>query len=140
MHLCRDDHLIFHGCVPVDENGENLPMPVGGVERRGKDLFDALQRMLGQVIGNPREEDLDTLWYLWSGPRSPLFGKDRITTFERDFIADKAAHHETKNAYFSLIHETWFCERILREFGADPATGLIVNGHVPVGSKRASRR
>ena len=78
------------------------------------------------------EKDLDLLWYLWSGPHSPLFGKDQITTLERDLIADKATHHETKNAYFSLIHEPWFCEKILAEFGADPATGLIVNGHVPV--------
>ena len=80
----------------------------------------------------PVETDLDQLWYLWSGPCSPLFGKDRITTFERDFIADPTPHHETKNPYFSLIHEAWFCDKILTEFGADPARGLIVNGHVPV--------
>ena len=72
------------------------------------------------------------LWYLWSGPQSPLFGKDRIATLERDLIADKRSHHETKNPYFRLIHESWFCEKILAEFGVDPAQGLIVNGHVPV--------
>jgi fructose-1,6-bisphosphatase-3 len=77
-------------------------------------------------------KDLDLLWYLWSGPRSPLFGKDRIATLERDFIADKNSHHETKNPYFALIHETWFCDKILSEFGVDPTRGLIVNGHVPV--------
>jgi fructose-1,6-bisphosphatase-3 len=76
--------------------------------------------------------DLDLLWYLWSGDRSPLFGKDRITTFERDFVPDPAAHHETKNPYFELIHEPWFCDKVLGEFGVEPATGLIVNGHVPV--------
>ncbi|MGN6505858.1 MAG: fructose-bisphosphatase class III, partial [Tepidisphaeraceae bacterium] len=62
----------------------------------------------------------------------PLFGKDRIATFERDFIADKKTHHETKDPYFDLIHETWFCEKILNEFGVSPERGLIVNGHVPV--------
>ena len=76
--------------------------------------------------------DLDFLWYLWSGPRSPLFGKDRIATLERDFIADKHAHEETKNPYFTLIHEEGFCDRVLHEFHACPARGLIVNGHVPV--------
>ena len=72
------------------------------------------------------------LWYLWSGPLSPLFGKDRIATLERDFIADKRPHVETKDGYFSLINEVGFCDRVLAEFGVDPARGLIVNGHVPV--------
>jgi fructose-1,6-bisphosphatase-3 len=78
------------------------------------------------------QPDLDLLWYLWSGPLSPLFGKDRITTFERDLIADPEAHEEKKNPYFRLIHEAWFCEKVLAEFGVDPVEGLIVNGHVPV--------
>jgi fructose-1,6-bisphosphatase III len=132
MYLRREDHLIFHGCVPVDAHGEFLPMTVDGEPRRGRALFDAIQRLLVRVIDQPEEPDLDLLWYLWSGPRSPLFGKDRITTFERDFIADPKSHAETKNPYFALIHEPWFCERILREFGVDPSRGLIVNGHVPV--------
>jgi fructose-1,6-bisphosphatase-3 len=82
---------------------------------------------------------LDLFWYLWSGPQSLLFGKDRITTFERDLVADPRTHHETKNPYFRLIHEAWFCDEILTEFGVDPAQGMIVNGHVPVRWKRVSR-
>src|SRR6185295_96249 len=78
------------------------------------------------------QKDLDLLWYLWSGPVSPLFGKDRIATLERDLVADKTVHVETKNPYFRLIHEAPFCERLLQEFGVDPGRGLIVNGHVPV--------
>ena len=74
----------------------------------------------------------DLLWYLWSGPESPLFGKDRIATFERDLIADPQTHHETKNPYFRLIHEIWFCDKVMREFNVDPKDGMIVNGHVPV--------
>src|SRR5262249_53057605 len=89
-------------------------------------------RAIVRAADRKAQKDLDLLWYLWSGPRSPLFGKDRITTLERDFIADKATHHETKNPYFELIHEPWFCDKILREFGVDPDGGLIVNGHVPV--------
>ena len=132
MYLNRDDHLIFHGCVPVDAQGEFLPMVMDGRPFRGRALFDALEKLLVRVIEQPVEKDLDVLWYLWSGPCSPLFGKDRIATLERDFIADKASHHETKNPYFALIHETWFCDRVLAEFGVDVARGLIVNGHVPV--------
>ncbi len=132
MYLTRDDHLIFHGCVPVDESGEFLPMVVDGEPFRGRALFEAIQRVIARSVDRPAPGDLDLLWYLWSGPRSPLFGKDRITTLERDFIADKAAHRETKNPYFALIHEADFCRKILAEFGADPERGLIVNGHVPV--------
>jgi len=132
MYLRRDDHLIFHGCVPVDEQGGFLPMILDGERHRGRAMFDAIEKLLVRVIDRPELPDLDQLWYLWSGPMSPLFGKDRIATLERDFIADKKPHHETRNPYFALIHEAAFCEKILAEFGVDPERGLIVNGHVPV--------
>ncbi len=132
MYLRRDDHLIFHGCVPCDEKGEFLPMPIEGEQLSGLEMFHAIERVVARAMEQKQEQHLDVLWYLWSGPRSPLFGKDRIATLERDFIADKAPHHETKDPYFALIHEAWFCEKILAEFGVDPKSGLIVNGHVPV--------
>ncbi len=132
MYLRRDDHLIFHGCVPCDEQGEFLPMPIEGEQLSGLEMFHAIERVVARAMEQKQEQHLDVLWYLWSGPRSPLFGKDRIATLERDFIADKAPHHETKDPYFALIHEAWFCEKILAEFGVDPQSGLIVNGHVPV--------
>jgi fructose-1,6-bisphosphatase-3 len=132
MYLRRDDHLIFHGCVPCDEQGEFLPMPIEGEQLCGREMFDAIERVVARAMEQRQGPHLDLLWYLWSGPRSPLFGKDRIATFERDFIADKRPHHETKDPYFNLIHEAWFCEKVLAEFGVDPVRGLIVNGHVPV--------
>jgi fructose-1,6-bisphosphatase-3 len=132
MYLCRDDHLIFHGCVPVDGHGAFLPLDVDGRPRRGRELFDALGQVVVRAPNHRTEPDLDLLWYLWCGPRSPLFGKDRITTLENDLIADPATHVEKKDPYFQLIHEPAFCERVLAEFGADPGRGLIVNGHVPV--------
>ncbi len=132
MYQRRDGHLIFHGCVPCDEQGEFMPMSIEGQELRGRAMFDAIDRVIARAIEQRQEQHLDLLWYLWSGPRSPLFGKDKIATFERDFIADKKPQHETKDPYFSLIHESWFCEKVLAEFGVDPEFGLIVNGHVPV--------
>jgi fructose-1,6-bisphosphatase-3 len=132
MYLTREEHLIFHGCVPVDEKGDFLPMMVDGKPFTGRALFKAIEKFVYRVIDTRKREDLDLLCYLWSGPQSPLFGKDRIATLERDLIADTHPHHETKNPYFRLIHEPWFCEKILTEFGVDPAHGLIVNGHVPV--------
>jgi fructose-1,6-bisphosphatase-3 len=132
MFLRRDDHLIFHGCVPVDEKGDFQPMIIDGQPLAGREMFEAIDKVIIRSLELRHQEDLDLLWYLWSGSSSPLFGKDRITTFERDFIADKQSHEETKNPYFSLINETWFCDKVLQEFGVDPARGLIVNGHVPV--------
>jgi fructose-1,6-bisphosphatase III len=132
MFLRREEHLIFHGCVAVDDQGNFLPMIIDGQPYTGCELFRAIERVVYRVPETRRRDDLDLLWYLWSGPRSPLFGKDRIATLERDLIADKRPHHETKNPYFRLIHETWFCEKILGEFGVETDQGLIVNGHVPV--------
>ena len=132
MYLRREEHLIFHGCVPVDEQGDFLSMTIDGQPYTGLALFQAIERVVYRVVETRKREDLDLLWYLWSGPQSPLFGKDRIATLEGSLIADKRPQHETKNPYFRLIHEAWFCEKILAEFGVEPANGFIVNGHVPV--------
>jgi len=132
LYLRREEQLIFHGCVPVDAKGDFLPMIIDGRPYTGLELFKVIEKVVYRTIEDRKRENLDLLWYLWSGPESPLFGKDKITTFERDFIPDKTSHHETKNPYFRLIHEVWFCDKILEEFGVDPANGLIVNGHVPV--------
>jgi fructose-1,6-bisphosphatase-3 len=132
MWLKRDDHLIFHGCVPVDERGEFLSLTVDGKPYRGRALFDVLEGVVMRALDQRAVGDLDWLWYLWCGPRSPLFGKDKIATLEIDLVNEKSAQEETKNPYFQLLHEKSFCERILTEFGADPNRGIIVNGHVPV--------
>lgn len=134
MYLVRDGNLIFHGCIPCDSAGNFLPLPDPNLSDTltGKAMFDEINATILRALDERRCHDLDFLWYLWSGPRSPLFGKDRIATFERDFIADKAPHEEHKDPYFSLINEIAFCDKVLEEFDVDPARGLIVNGHVPV--------
>jgi fructose-1,6-bisphosphatase-3 len=132
MYLRRDECLIFHGCVPVDAAGTFLPLSVDGQLLAGRKLFEGIETIVRRAVVNAAEPDLDFLWYLWSGPRSPLFGKDRIATFERDFIQDKNSHRETKDPYFNLIHEVEFCDKVLAEFGMSSEGGLIVNGHVPV--------
>ena len=132
MYLVRDKHLIFHGCIPVNEDGEPLPLHVNGKNRTGQNLFDSLNHFITEAFDSAGQEDLDFLWYLWCGPRSPLFGKDKICTFENDFVKDEATRAETKNPYFSLIHDKQFCQNVLEAFGVDPKEGIIVNGHVPV--------
>lgn len=133
MVLSREEQLIFHGCVPVDSKGNFLPMLIDGEPLAGRAMFEGIEQVVNRLmVGTPARQDLDLLWYLWCGPSSPLFGKDHIATLERDLIADTTPHHEHKNAYFELLNEAWFCEKILEEFEVNPEHGLIINGHVPV--------
>lgn len=132
MWLRRDRALIFHGCVPVDAAGNFLPFDVLGKPVAGRALFEAFDEVVRRAFREKDPRCLDLLWYLWAGPLSPVFGKDKIATFENYFVDDKQARAETKNPYFHLINEREFCRRILREFDVDEETGLIVNGHVPV--------
>jgi fructose-1,6-bisphosphatase-3 len=132
MHLVRDRHLIFHGCLPVTPAGEYQTLRVDGENLAGKPLFEKLNDVVSRALLGKAPGDLDLLWYLWGGALSPLFGKDKMATFETYFIADEHTHKETKNPYFSFIHEKEFCRKILREFDVDDVEGLIVNGHVPV--------
>jgi fructose-1,6-bisphosphatase-3 len=132
MLLRRDPALIFHGCVPVDAGGALRSFVVDGEPRQGRALFDALERKVRRAFRGRAPDDVDMLWYLWTGPLSPCFGKDKMATFESHFVADPKTHEETKDPYFTLIHEAGFCARILAELGGDAERGLIVNGHVPV--------
>jgi fructose-1,6-bisphosphatase III len=131
MALRRDTCAIFHGCMPVDEAGELQALVIDGEPRTGKALFDAIDLVVQRAFRKQQPDDVDMLFYLWTGPRSPCFGKDRMATFETYFVADKATHKETKNPYFTLIHDAGFCARILSELGVAPS-GFLVNGHVPV--------
>jgi fructose-1,6-bisphosphatase III len=131
MLAVRDENVIFHGCVPVDAAGEPLPLTIDGEPVSGRALFGALDVVVRRAFRERRPADLDVLYYLWAGPRSPLFGKDRMATFETYFVADKATHKETKNPYFEMIHEPAFCARIAAELGGTGQV-LIVNGHMPV--------
>jgi fructose-1,6-bisphosphatase-3 len=134
MWTRRDDVLLFHACVPVDEQGKPQSLMVDGQMRSGRELMDSLGSIVRRVMRKrwfAMDADADWLWYLWCGPLSPLFGKDRIATFETYFVADKAAHKEHKNAYFDLMHDAEFIKSIGRQFGMGDDV-LVVNGHVPV--------
>jgi fructose-1,6-bisphosphatase-3 len=132
MFLRRDPAVIFHGCIPVDASGAFRSFTVDGEPRAGRALFEAIERKVRRAFRAKAPDDVDMLWYAWTGPLSPCFGKDRMATFETHFVADKATHKETKDPYFSQIHDAGFCSRVCAELGADPERGLVVNGHVPV--------
>ena len=137
MYLRCNGNLLYHGCIPMEEDGSFAPIPVSGGEvLRGREAIDAADLLARQgyfaALGQPeRQEGQDFLWYLGCGPMSPLFGKSRMATFERYFIEDKRAHVEVKNAYYDYQDDEQTALRILREFDLADA-GFIINGHVPV--------
>jgi fructose-1,6-bisphosphatase-3 len=132
MFINRDNHLIFHGCIPVEADGSFQSCNIDGVDYKGRALFDVFESAVQRAWRRQDQSALDWVWYLWTGPLSPLFGKDKMATFETYFIADKTTHKEAKNPYYKLIHEADFCKHIFKEFDVDPELGLLVNGHVPV--------
>ena len=130
-------NLLYHGCIPMTEDGEFEAVEINGGSYAGKALMDHLDSEVRKAYFSPSESEEsgrmgDLMWYLWLGGNSPLFGKAKMTTFERLFIADKASHKEPTRPYYKLIKERGPCERILREFGLDPTRSKILNGHVPV--------
>ena len=134
--ICNGN-LLYHGAVPMTEDGAFAAIRFEGVARSGKQLFDYCDRRARQGYSAPpgspaRLAGQDFLWYLWCGAKSPLFGRSAMTTFERLYIADPAAHREIKDPYYKHIAARDTAERILREFGLAGAGCHIVNGHVPV--------
>ena len=135
MYLRYNRNLLLHGCVPVDEDGNFIGLTIEGTTYTGRQLFDMLEANLRLAYSQPTEKaDLatDLLWYLWTGPNSPLFGKHDMTTFERYFIKDPATYAEGRNAYYHLRKDPDFIKKILREFVLDPEVGHVINGHTPV--------
>lgn len=135
MATTRDHVSIFHACVPVDDAGVPLAVEIEGRSCAGRALFDALDGLVRRAYRKTAshvDADADWFWWMWAGPRSPLFGKDRMTTFERYFVEDPATHKETKNPYFQMINEAAFTRRIAAEMGVSAPDALVVNGHVPV--------
>ena len=134
--ICNGN-LLYHGAVPMTEDGAFAAIRFEGVARSGKQLFDYCDRRARQgysaPLGSPaRLAGQDFLWYLWCGAKSPLFGRSAMTTFERLYIADPAAHREIKDPYYRHIAHADTATRILQEFGLTGAGCHIVNGHVPV--------
>ena len=141
LYKVYNSNLLYHGCVPLDEEGNFLKVNVFGKEYSVKALYDILDTYARRGYYASREsgdkaKGEDILWYIWTGPNSPVFGKDKMTTFERYFIEDKETHVETKNAYYRLYDNEEIVDKILREFGLDTTKSHIVNGHVPVERKK----
>jgi len=136
LYKIYNNNLLFHGCIPLNEDGSLKEIEVYGEKYKGRALYDALEsyvrRAFFAVDQEEQEKGRDILWYIWASPNSPLFGKDKMTTFERYLIEDKETHTEKKGSYYRLLEKEEVVDRMLREFGLDPSESHIINGHVPV--------
>ncbi len=135
MYKTCNNNLLFHGCIPMDENGALQSVSIHGQQYSGKVLLDKLGELVNQAYfssGEGKEYAGDFMWYLWCGPKSPLYGKDKMAFFERALLADKSLHTENYNAYYTFSEQADVCMSLLEHFGLDPEKGHIINGHVPV--------
>lgn len=135
IYKVYNNNLLYHGCVPLDENGAFRKVDIYGKTYYGKELYDVLETYVRKAFFARNEMEKkkgkDILWYIWSSPNSPLFGKDKMATFEGYFLEEPETHKEEKNPYYRLLNDENIVNQILREFGLGE-DAILVNGHVPV--------
>lgn len=137
LFLVRNNCLLYHAAIPFNQDGTFKEVEVEGEKYKGKELMQHIEQVIREAYFAPkgselRNNSLDYMWYLWCGQDSPLYNKDKMTTFERYFVDDKDTYKEVKGAYYVLANEKETCAKILEEFGLDPNKSRIINGHTPV--------
>lgn len=136
MYRIFNGNLLFHGCVPLDESG-NLEGVVFHQKRyRGRDYLDYAERIARRAWSkDATQKELDFMWYLWCGRKSPLSGRN-IKTFERTYVKDESTWHEASNPYYQYYEQEKICNMILHEFNLYSDRSHIINGHTPVRTSR----
>ena len=137
LYKVVNGNLLFHGCIPMNEDGSLMTFTIGGKKRSGREFLDYAETTARKAYydrrgSEERQFGMDFLWWLWAGRNSPIFGRDRMTTFERRFIADKDTWTEPKNAYYTYYQDPNVVDWLLKEFGLEGNHCHIINGHVPV--------
>ncbi len=137
MYLKINSNILYHGCIPLTEDGKFDKIELYGKTHSGKEYLEFLDDIVrsayfAQCGSLERENANDLMWYLWCGAKSPLFGKDKLSAFERYFIDEPETHVEKINPYYTYVESKKTCEMIIHEFGLSPENSHIINGHVPV--------
>ena len=136
MYKTFNGNLLYHGCMPMNEDGTFAKVWVFGKEYKGKELYDVIESYVRKAVFSvdsvEKKQAEDIFWFLWTGPRSPLYGRDKMATFERYFLDDPEVKKEYKNEYYQRLDKAELAATILKEFGLSPKNGHIINGHVPV--------
>jgi fructose-1,6-bisphosphatase-3 len=141
MYLIHNNNLLYHGCISMNDDGSFDGFVVDDKSYSGRAFMDRVERLVRQGYFSPDDDEsklygMDATWYLWSGRQSPLYGKDKMATFERYFIDDAATHVENMNPYYKFRDDDDTARKILKEFGLNPEKAHIINGHVPVAVKK----
>lgn len=138
LYTIFNSNLLFHACVPMEEDGSFKEVEFLGRKVSGKEYFDLVNETIKKVYFDKENQNpdlLDIMWFLWLSPNSPFFGKSKMATFEAYFIDDKETHKEEKNPYYYLTAKEEICDKVLKEFGLAGKEAHIVNGHIPVKAK-----
>ena len=135
MYTVFNNNLLFHGCMPSNEDGSFKEVNFLGKTVKGKEYFDEINEVVSKVYLTKEEDLVDIMWFLWISPDSPFFGKEKMVTFESYFVDDESTHKEPKNAYYHLVEDEEYCNKVLMEFGLNYEDSHIVNGHMPVKAK-----
>ena len=144
IYKTYNGNLLYHGCLPMNDDGTFKSLQLHHEVYAGKALMEKMHRLAREgffTTDDPtkKQEGLDAMWYLWCGPCSPLFGKQKMATFERYFIEDPFTHKEPRNIYYTLRDDEATVRRIIETFGLNPDDGHVINGHVPVIVKKNER-
>lgn len=137
IYKCFNQNLLFHGCIPMQPDGSLTQVEIEGEKVCGKRLMDKLEKLARKAYFMPEKDPqkqfyTDYMWYLWCGKDSPLFGRAKMTAFERMFLTEKSTWEEQKNPYYERCNSEKFCLMLLQEFGLCTPFSHIINGHVPV--------
>lgn len=137
LYLTYNNNLYYHGCIPFNEDGSFRSVNLKGHDYSGQELYDFLEAYArkGYYQTHDAEErsyGQDIMWFIWSNENSPVYGKEKMATFERYFLSDRGVQEERKNYYYKFIEQEEYCDKIIREFGLDPANAHVINGHMPV--------
>lgn len=137
IYLKYNSNLLFHGCIPLNEDKSFKSMKIHGKRYNGRLLLEKFETLAREGYFNKedpveKQYGMDIMWYMWTGENSSLFGKEDMATFERYFIIDKSTHKEKMNPYYRFRDDEDVCDKILKEFNIQSKEARIVNGHVPV--------
>lgn len=137
LYLIYNSNLLYHGCVPLTKEGTFREVRIGERDYSGRRLYDVLEYYVRKAYYSfddkeEKEFGQDIIWYIWSNENSPVYGKEKMATFERYFLSDKSVQSEEKDYYYKLYEKEEVVNRILEEFELDTERSHIINGHMPV--------
>lgn len=132
VYKAYNNNLLYHGCIPLNEDGTFKRIKINNQTYYGKNYLDFCDKTIRQAyLGLYDQKIIDLMYYFWCGRLSPFSGRE-FKTFERMYIEDKSTWIEPSDAYYHYCDDENVCNMILEEFSLKTKRGHIINGHVPV--------